>query len=43
MCGIQKNGTGELICKEEIETQAQRTNTWTPSGEREWDELRDWG
>ena len=41
--GIQKDGTDELICKEEIETQAQRTNVWTPSGEGEWDELGDWG
>ena len=31
--GIQKNGTGELVCKAEIETQMQRTNVRTPSGE----------
>ena len=42
ICGIQKSGTGELICKEEIETQTQRTNVWTPSREGEWDELGDW-
>ena len=48
-CGIQKNGTGELVCKAEIETQMQRTNVWTPRGESGgwwrwwwWDELGDW-
>ena len=40
ICGIQKNGTNELVCKAEIETQMQ--------GEIEgrgwwwWDELGDW-
>ena len=29
ICGIQKNGTDEPICKAEIETQRQRTNVWT--------------
>ena len=33
MCGIQKNGTDELVCKAEIETQMQRTNVWIPRGE----------
>ena len=33
ICGIQKNGTDELLCKAGIETQMQRTNIWTPSGE----------
>ena len=47
ICGIQKNGTDELICKAERETQMQRTNVWTPSGESGggwwwWDELGDW-
>ena len=32
ICGIQKNGTDDLICKAETETQMQRTNVWTPSG-----------
>ena len=32
ICGIQKNGTDELVCKAEIETQMQRTNIWTPWG-----------
>ena len=31
--GIQKNGTDELHCKAEIETQMQRTNVWKPRGE----------
>ena len=26
ICGIQKNGTDEPVCKAEIETQMQRTN-----------------
>ena len=34
ICGIQKNGTNELICKAEIETKTQRTNLRTPRGER---------
>ena len=33
ICGIQKNGTDEPVCKAEIETQMQRTNVWTPRGE----------
>ena len=32
ICGIQKNGTDEPVCKAEIETQMQRTNVWTPRG-----------
>ena len=35
ICGIQKNGTDEPVCKAEIETQMQRTNIWTPRGEAE--------
>ena len=47
ICGTQKNGTDELVCKAEIETQMQRTNIWTPRGESGgcgwwWDELGDW-
>ena len=34
ICGIQKNGTDEPVCKAEIEIQIQRTNVWTPRGER---------
>ena len=33
ICGTQKNGTDELVCRTEIETQMQRTNVWAPSGE----------
>ena len=42
ICGIQKNGTDELICKAEIETQVQRTNLWTPRGAGWWNELGYW-
>ena len=35
ICGIQKNGTDELPCKAEIETQMQRTNLWIPRGKGE--------
>ena len=35
ICGIQKNGADELICKAEIETQMQRTNVWLPMGDGE--------
>ena len=45
VCGIQKNGTDEIICKAETESWVQITNVWTPRGERrngEWDELGDW-
>ena len=35
ICGIQKNGIDDLICKAEIETQMQRTNIWIPRGKRE--------
>ena len=31
--GIQKIGTDEPICREEIEMEMQRTNLWTQSGE----------
>ena len=33
ICGLQKNGTEELVCKAEIETQIQRTKVWTQTGE----------
>ena len=33
VCGIQKNGTDELVCRAERETQMQRTNVWTLRGE----------
>ena len=41
ICGIQKNGRDELICKTEIESQVQKTNLWLPRGEGGWDELGD--
>ena len=40
--GLQKNGIDGPICKMDIETQIQRTNIWTPRGEKEWDELGNW-
>ena len=33
ICGTQKNGSDEPVCRAEIETQMQRTNVWTPRGE----------
>ena len=42
VCGIQQNGTGEPICKAEIDTQMQRTNVCTTKGEVGWDALGDW-
>ena len=33
ICGIQKSGIDDLICKTEIEKQMQRTNIWTSRGE----------
>ena len=33
LCGTQKNGTDEPVCRAEIETQMQRTNVWTPREE----------
>ena len=32
ICGTQKNGTDEPVCRAEAETQIQRTNVWTPRG-----------
>ena len=34
ICGIQKNGADEPICRAGIETQTQRTDMWTWWGER---------
>ena len=42
ICGIQKNGIDNLICKAEIETQMQRTNVWRPSRGGGQDKLGDW-
>ena len=41
ICGIQKNGTDEPICKAETETQTQRTNVWTKGASGGWDGLGD--
>ena len=41
ICGIQKNGIDDSICKAEIEKQTQRTNIWIPRGKRGWEELGD--
>ena len=35
ICGIQKNGTDELVCKAEIESQMQRTNMVTKGDRRD--------
>ena len=32
VCGTLKNGTDELVCRAEVETQMLRTNIWTPRG-----------
>ena len=40
ICGSQKNGIDDLICKTEIET-ATENKVWTPRGEGELDELGD--
>ena len=41
ICGIQENGTDDLICKVETETQMQRTNVWVlrmkEGGGRNWE------
>ena len=33
ICGTQKNGTDELVCRAEIQTQMYRTNVWIPNRE----------
>ena len=40
--GIQKNGTDELICKAEIESQMQKTSLWLPKAKGEKTKLGDW-
>ena len=43
VCGIKKSGTEEPIYKAEIETQMQRANACTPTGEMHGrDDLGDW-
>ena len=36
VCGIQKNGIDNLICKAEIETQMYITSVWIPKGKGGW-------
>ena len=33
ICGAQKNGTDEPVCRAVIKTQMQRKSVWTPKGE----------
>ena len=46
ICGMQKNGTGELICKADIETAVENKHMDTKGGKWQgwwwWDELGDW-
>ena len=41
ICGIQKNGIDDLICKAEIDTDVENKCMDTKGGSGEWDELRD--
>ena len=41
ICGIQKNGTDEPICKAETESQMQKTNLWLPGGKPQGAAVRD--
>ena len=38
ICGIYKNGTDDLICEAERDTD-MRTNIWIPTGKERWEEL----
>ena len=42
ICGIQKNGTNELMCKAEKETQTQKQMYGHQGGKCEWGDLGDW-
>ena len=42
ICGIQKNGVDDLICKAEIETDVENKSMDTKGGKGGWDELGDW-
>ena len=42
ICRIQKNGTDELICKAETESQMQKQTYGYQVGKRGQDELGDW-
>ena len=41
ICGIQKDGREDLICKAEIETHTQGTYIWIPRGNGGWGELEE--
>ena len=41
ICGIQKKGIDDLICKAKIKTQMQRTNVWIQREKGGYDELGD--
>ena len=41
ICGIQKSGIDDLICKTEIDTDVENKGTDPKGGSGEWDELRD--
>ena len=47
ICGIQKNGADELVCRAEIDTEVENKRMDTKWGKAEewwwwWDELGDW-
>ena len=43
ICGFQKTGTYEPICKAEIrDTDIENKSIGTKGGKRGWDELEDW-
>ena len=42
VCGIQKNGIDDLICKAEIETHIENTCMDTKGEGGVWEELGDW-
>ena len=41
-CGILNKDTNELTYKTEIDSENQRINVWTPTGEKGWDGLGGW-
>ena len=43
ICGIQKNGTDELICRAGIRCRRRGQTYGHQGGKRGWDELGDWG
>ena len=42
ICGIQKNGTNEPMCKAEKETQTQKQTYGHQGGKCKWGDLGDW-